>query len=243
MRTAPPSATDTRPRALLIHGAGGGGWEWAIWRAVFEAADWAVDAPDLGAAAAGLESTTLQDWRDQLQPAAARADALVGASVGGLLALLCGDPATPRVLVNPLPPSPWQHLLPARDWPDRVPWGQRASLAGTRRALPDADEATCIDAARRWRDAPGRVLREAAAGVAVAVPRGPVLVMASLRDTDVPPEAGIALAQAWGSDLVRLPGSSHVGALLGRRAAQAATQAVAWLNARDGLRTGSPAAS
>ena len=46
---------------LLVHGAGGGGWEWNLWRGVFEAADIAVVAPDLQLVAAGLAATGFGD--------------------------------------------------------------------------------------------------------------------------------------------------------------------------------------
>jgi pimeloyl-ACP methyl ester carboxylesterase len=36
-----------RPVAVMIHGAGGGGWEWDAWRPVFEHGGWDVIAADL----------------------------------------------------------------------------------------------------------------------------------------------------------------------------------------------------
>jgi pimeloyl-ACP methyl ester carboxylesterase len=112
---------------------------------------------------------------------------------------------------------------------DVVPWGREASLAGTRRALPDADDLAALHAFRRWRDESGLALRQACAGVHCADAAAPVLVMASTDDTDVPPERSAALAGALHASLLHLPGS-HVGPLLGRQAAGAAAQAVEWLN-------------
>ena len=37
----------------MVHGGGGGGWEWTAWRGVFESAGLRVDAPDLQPAEAG----------------------------------------------------------------------------------------------------------------------------------------------------------------------------------------------
>ena len=75
--------------ALMIHGAGGGGWEWDVWRRVFLAAGWRVSTPDLRPAAAGLAATTLDDYEAQVHAwiHAASPDVVVGASLGGLLAL------------------------------------------------------------------------------------------------------------------------------------------------------------
>src|SRR5204862_5537959 len=125
----------------MVHGAGGGGWEFNAWSRVFAAAGWSVRAPDLEPAAHGLAATTFDDYREQVEDAIAslaRPRVVVGASLGGLLALRCADAIDALVLVNPLPPKPWHALLPVSSPASIQAWGARASLAGTRRALPDA---------------------------------------------------------------------------------------------------------
>ena len=81
----------TRSRAvLLVHGAGGGGWEWNVWRGVLEAAGFQVAAPDLVPLRGDVAATRLQDYQAQVRAALAalpRPRVLVGASLGGLLAL------------------------------------------------------------------------------------------------------------------------------------------------------------
>ena len=57
--------------ALLIHGAGAGGWEWNLWREVFAARGIDSRAPDLQPSPAGLEATTLEDYRGQTRAALA----------------------------------------------------------------------------------------------------------------------------------------------------------------------------
>lgn len=218
--------------AVLVHGAGGGGWEWVVWARVLEAAGLEVLAPDLQPGVAGLAATTLDDYAGQVGDwlrAVPRPRLLVGASLGGLLAMMQAGQADALVLVNPLPPEG----LPGegRDAADGcVPWGRRASLAGTRQALPDAAPATLAWAWRRWRDESAQVLAQARAGRAVARPACPVLVIASEGDDEVSAAASAALAARWGADLLRVPGS-HVGPLLGRQAAGIAAQAVDWMNA------------
>ncbi len=224
------------PAVLFLHGAGGGGWEWNVWRRVFEAEDFAVSAPDLMPLASGLSQTRLADYSRQVRDAALALPTprvLVGASLGGLLALLNADLADALLLVNPLPPLPWTSRLPASaPYPDVIPWRQAATLAGTRRSLFDADEASSLFAFRHWRDESGAVMNEACAGVATVLPECPVLVMVSGRDDNVPAALSLALAQDLRADVIRLPHASHVGPLLGRQAAAAALQAVAWLNGR-----------
>ena len=222
-----------RPAAVVcVHGAGGGGWEWRVWARVFAAAGHPLVAPDLRPAAAGLAATTLADYASQVRgwvAAARRAHAriaLVGASLGGLLAAAVAGPDDALVLVNPLPPTGLSGAPP----PDPVrPWGRRASLGGTRGALPDADAFTTLDVWRRWRDESGRVLAAAHAGWPVPAPTGRCLVIASTEDEEVPAAMSSGLAAAWRTQLLRVSGS-HVGPLLGAGAAAAAAAALAWLN-------------
>lgn len=225
--------------AVFVHGAGGGGWEWAAWARVFAAHGHALLAPDLRPGPEGLAATSLDDYASQVREwlatargaAPGRGVVLVGASLGGLLALMNRAQADALVLVNPMPPDGSPGPGGAADI---VPWGREASLAGTRRALPDADDLAALSAFRRWRDESGLVMRQARAGVDCADAPSPALVMASADDADVPAERSAALALSLGASLLRLPGS-HVGPLLGRQAAAAAGQAVEWLN---GLRLG-----
>ncbi len=221
--------------ALLIHGAGSGGWEWNQWCGVLAAHGLQVDAPDLQPVPAGLQTTTFDDYAAQMRAALQalpRPRAVIGASLGGLLAVTVADAADALILINPLPPAPFHGELPARPWPDRVPWHRDARLASTRRVMPDADEAAALYAFRHWRDESGAVLRAAHAGVAVAKPGCSVLCIVSERDEDVPAATSLALAAAWETDLIQVRSASHVAPLLGRNASGIARQAAAWLSAR-----------
>lgn len=220
--------------ALLVHGAGGGAWEWNLWRGVLEAHAIAVHALELQPVTAGLAATTLRDYRlqvgDALQ-ALPHPRVLIGASLGGLLAAMCADQADALVLVNPLPAAPWHRQLPRRDWGDAVvPWQRNARLASTREALRDAEDAAAIFAFRHWRDESGSVLREAHAGVEVGKPACPALLITSAQDEDVPPVIIRAMTRQWQAGLLETLAPSHVGPLLGREAQEVARQAVAWLN-------------
>lgn len=200
------------------------------------AAGWQARAPDLAPVAAGLAATRLADYQDQVAAHLARLPrprALVGASLGGLLALRCAAAADALVLVNPLPPRPWNAHLPARARTAATEtWGARASLHGTRRAVPDAGAGDAWFAFRRWRDESGAVLDDARAGIECEVPACPVLVVASSLDVDVPVETASAIAAWCGGETKVVVGASHVGPLLGRNAAPIAAGVLTWLNVK-----------
>ena len=221
--------------ALLVHGAGGGGWEWAIWRGVLQAAGLVVAAPDLEPVPAGIAATRMQDYVGQMLEAQSRLPrpcAVVGASLGGLIAMLMASYADALVLVNPLPPDPWHRGLPSREWPGVVPWRRDARLASTRRASCDADDASALCAFRGWRDESGTVMNEACGGIIIEPPAIPVLCIASGDDVDVPSAVTRDLARAWNARLIEWPDTDHVGPLLGRHAAAVAAEVRGWLSAR-----------
>lgn len=217
--------------AVLVHGAGGGAWEWNLWRGTFAARGIRVAAPDLEPSPEGLANTGLADYVAQVRTtveALPRPRALVGASLGGLLALQAADLAEALVLVNPLPPLPWSAALPRRGDEAVVPWWRSARLAGTRRALPDSDDATALFAYRHWRDESGRVLQEAAQSGA-GRPACRVLCIASADDEDVPAPVTRSLAGEWQAAIWSVPGA-HVSPLLGRQAPALATRVAEWLS-------------
>lgn len=219
--------------AIFIHGAGGGGWEWAIWQRVFIARGWRVSAPDLLPIDGGIAATRFEDYAAQVQDwcqTVVGPTVLIGASFGGLLALdvsarLCADAL---VLINPLPPAGVGPPIARIQYADIVPWCRERSLASTRRAMPDADDAACLFALYRWRDESGAVLRAAAAGIHVEITASPVLVLASERDADVQPATSRQLAERIGAELRIVRGASHVGPLLGRAANTLADTVAVW---------------
>ncbi|MCB0065489.1 MAG: alpha/beta hydrolase, partial [Caldilineaceae bacterium] len=217
--------------AILIHGAGGGGWEYAKWQPIFAAAGYHVVAEDLVPATNGLDHTTFADYVTQVQQWLPDEGplVLVGASMGGILALTIAELARPAalVLVNSVPPAGVGPSRTAKRYPPIVRWAN-GPLEETRASLFDSDEATIQWAWPRWRDESGAVLQEIAAGLPVALPPCPTLVVLGERDTDITYQSGLALAGWAGADVHLYHGMSHVGPLLSRRAAEVARAVVAW---------------
>lgn len=218
----------SKPVAVLIHGAGGGGWEYDKWRPALERAGWQVVARDLMPAHGGLAATRLEDYVHQVESWCPkdRPFVLVGASMGGAIALEAARevPARAVVLVNSVPPG---GLDKKKYLPSVVKWAG-GPLKDTRDSMPDSDEPTILWAWKRWRDESGQVMLDLQQGTRSPKPLVPTLVVVSREDTDVPPERGRNLAREWNADLIELSRTSHVGPLLGRRAGEVARMVSDW---------------
>ncbi len=237
MRTSTGNEAFSASRIVFVHGAGGGGWEWDIWTRVFAARGLQSVAPDLVPSESGLAATTFDDylrqvlaWCQSSQAHAPERTVLIGASLGGLLALSVAAQidAAALLLINPMPPDGIGDRQ-ASAYPPIIPWGSKRSIGGTRRAMPDADGASRLIAWRRWRDESGLALTEASRGVELEMPTCPILVMASDGDDQIPAATSRILAARCAADFINLPNSSHVGPLLGTRAARVAGLAADWL--------------
>ncbi|MDX1932156.1 MAG: alpha/beta hydrolase [Capsulimonadales bacterium] len=221
--------------AVLIHGAGGGGWEFDLWLPVFEKAGVRPVVFDLVPAKGGPESTTFDDYVEQVRAQVPRTGrfALIGASLGGILSLKVAEQARPAalVLVNSVPPAGVGPPNPSPPYPEIVRWAN-GPLEETRLAMPDSDEATIQKAWKRWRDESGTVLNAITKKIPVRKPACPTLVVIGAEDTDIRPTTSVALADWAKADVLRYAGMSHVGPLLGRRAPEVAGTIVQWLKSR-----------
>ena len=221
---------------VCIHGAGGGGWEYALWQPPFTAAGYNVIANDLQPAPAGLAATTVDDYGQQVQRWLPSQEPviLIGASMGGILALKVAEVVQPRalVLVNSVPPAGVGVPRATKQRPAIVRWAN-GPLAETRAALFDSDEATIQWAWPQWRDESGRVLNQIASGIPVPPPTCPTLVVLSEQDTDISYQTGLALATWAKADVMLYHGMSHVGPLLSHRAQEVAQTILTWLQWRQ----------
>lgn len=219
--------------AVMVHGAGGGGWEYHLWKPVFEKAGWKVVAPDLEPSAEGLAETRFADYLAQVKSWCKREGGrlvIIGASMGGILALRAAETEAPDaiVLVNSTLPREVRRGTIGEMAPEIIRWanGPREETAA---AMPDSSAAEIDFAWKRWRDESGAVVNEIRGGISAMKPKCPTLVVLGQRDTDIPYADGLRLAEWAGADAHLYAGMSHVGPLMSTRAAEVAESIVSWL--------------
>jgi len=218
-------------QVLFIHGAGGGAWEFDSWQEEFERYGWRTLARNLSANG-DLSGVSFLDYLSQVEEwvkSLQEPPVIIGASLGGLLALKAAEsiPLRALVLVNPIPPAGFV-ASPRLAWPDVVAWSQ-SPLADTEKSMFDCTPESAARAHSQWRDESGRVLAEAHAGIDCRVPSAPTLVLISQLDADVPPGDIAAMAASYGSDVHFCKGMSHLGPLLGPHATEVCRVVIDWL--------------
>ena len=82
-------------RVLLVHGAGGGAWEYCLWMPVLRAAGWSPEAVELQPRAVetgGLAATRFEDYLEQVVQAGRQHESDVLEDAGGFprIALFIG---------------------------------------------------------------------------------------------------------------------------------------------------------
>jgi len=218
----------------MIHGAGGGGWEWEKWKPVFEKAGFDVVCPDLKPAKGGLAATKIEDYERQVISwcPKKRRVILIGASMGGALAMRVANRVHPTqmILVNAAPAQ----RRASKPHPAVIKWAG-GPLKDTRDSMPDSDEDTIMRAWPRWRDESGKVMDSLSAGYKIVDPKCPILMMLSKKDEEIPYSnskvflATLLMQCSYSPILMDYDEMSHVGPLLGKRAEEVADDAAVWL--------------
>nr|WP_225444536.1 alpha/beta fold hydrolase [Pseudomarimonas arenosa] len=225
---------------MFVHGAGAGGWEWAIWAEVFGAHGYACRAPDLHPRPMGLASTGFGDYLDQLDDwilGCSGPQVVVAASLGALLTLcwlqraeaIAVQRISRLVLLNPHPALPEAERMPPPRFSENgvIPWGQRSRLQVN--GAVGADEVSALRAFRGWRDESACVLAEARQQRLDVPIQVPCLWLASQDDEDVPVSLTESLAKRLGGESMRLQ-ADHISPLIGRGAARTAGLVLSWLS-------------
>ena len=178
-----------------------------------------------------LAKTTVEDYVEQVcKWAGPNPDVLIGASMGGVLALKAAESIHPKRLVLVCTAIPGGFLGPRNYRPDPpiVRW-KGGPYKDTLNAMPDSDEETRQFAFTRWRDESGSVITRIRKGVYCRFPACPVLCVIPENDNTVKPEDQQKVAQGYKAKMLCFPGMSHVGPLLSRRAPAVADEVLAWL--------------
>lgn len=226
-----------RDTVIMIHGAGGGGWEYDKWKPVFAKVGWKVIAKDLLPAKGGLEQTKFQDYLDQTKtwvPKSHRRLVIIGASMGGILTLKLTESLKPDgiILINSVPPAGISKRGAPAPYPPVVHWAN-GPIQDTRDSLPDGDEATIQWAHPKWRDESGTVLNQIRQGIPAKPPTIPSLVIIGGDDKDVKPEDSKSLAKWASAKTILFPKMSHIGPLMGLKAKTVAGFALKWCQALE----------
>lgn len=199
---------------------------------MFEKAGYRVVARDL-MPTGSLAKTRFEDYLRQVQfwrPTSGKV-ILVGASMGGILALKAAEQETPTaiVLVNGAPPKGIGKRSSPQAIPDVVRWAN-GPLRDTEVSMPDSDRATILWAWKLWRDESGSVLREIRNGIPVKKTDAPTLVVIGENDDTITPAISRLVANWARADIHSYKGMSHVGPLMSRKARTVAERIVKWLD-------------
>jgi pimeloyl-ACP methyl ester carboxylesterase len=242
----PDRAAGGRPTVVLVHGAANSAGVWRFWRERLEAHGFPTRAPDLrGHGTAPCEDLGRVSMADYVADVVAACEGLpgppvvVGWSMGGLVALMYAAvaPALGVLALGPSPPGPLLEA-PAPEAPSPGVYGPEAygitsMTAAAQPTMPDLDaEEVGIALASLGRES-AFARQERRRGVWFP-PRGQtrsVLVVAGERDESFPPRVCRHVARFLGAGYVELPGASHWGLVLNRRALDAAWPTIlTWLD-------------
>ncbi len=235
-----------RPTVVLVHGAANSSGVWRYWRERLEAAGYPTRAPDLRghgrAPCADLGRVSMGDYVADVTAAVAGLAVppiLVGWSMGGLVALMYGAVATTLgvLTLGPSTPGPlledpaWDPPAPGVFGPEAYGIVDPASLEQP--TMPDLEPEEVRVALGSLGPESAYARQERRCGVWFH-PRGfhgAVAVAAGERDELLPPRHCRRVARFLNADYLELPGASHWGLVLNRRALGAAwPEIAAWLD-------------
>ncbi len=226
-------------RAIFVHGAGGGGWQWQIWARVLATHGLTPvlltlkQRKDVG-------STRLADYRDQLQALIVGAYSncvVIGASMGGALALDVpgGDQLAARIAINP----PLDTNILSQKYSQKSgikPWSKGLTRSTWQSLQSDFFSRQYAHA--RWRDESNAVLYDLAHWQLDSRPDQPSLILHGANDSGCPMNAVQDLQMRFFCDALLVPEAGHLEPVLGAQALVCARRVAGWIDARISARVG-----
>lgn len=208
------------PPILLIHGAGGGSWEWSVWLPELKLFNSNTYAVELQSHKKGLRHTELDHYLDQVinfcRENHLEKPVIIGSHMGAVLAIKCQAyvPASALILIDPLIPSGFLNRKGDAHFPEIVSFPTRSREGET--SVPARMES-------------GRVYQQLHQLSQFPKPTGPCLIVLAENDEDTPAEAGNELAEWLGADVASYAGMDHIDLLMGMKARDIARDTLNWL--------------
>lgn len=232
--------------AICIHGAGGGAWEYDLWKdSMTESSIRLIAVHLIPKDGDDYETTHFEDYVQQIIEMSMQFDRkksklfLVGASMGGTLIAKAAETIKPSGMIFVCTTIP--KLIPGalhpvggdnESYPPRVCWARKPGQE-TVDAIPDATLDIAAWAAANWRDESGCVLNSIAAGVDCDIDllkTIKICVVVPMEDDSISPDKQLQFAhEVSARDVFQYPGMSHAGPLLSNSARQVALDVANWI--------------
>ena len=235
-----PDTRSSNPPVVLVHGAANSAIVWRYWQEELARRCWASYALDLRghgrSAAIGLSTTTMEDYASDIQRVTAMLDrppVVLGWSMGGLIAMLyasCGEAAACVAMAPSVPSRGIDTSVRLREG-EYGAAAYRITRSGPedQPTMPDLDVAerklaldSLCNESRFARD-------QRKAGIVIESIPCPLLLVTGTEDTDW---SETRYRVSWlNPDRYSVPGVSHWGLVLNRRALPSTVEAVTdWLS-------------
>jgi pimeloyl-ACP methyl ester carboxylesterase len=226
VHTLLPDARSDRPPIVLVHGAANSALVWTFWQRALADRGYVSHAVDLrghGASApADLSLATMRDYADDVRAAIetlSAPPALLGWSMGGLVAMICAAGGGVSACVTLAPSTPAAavdaaRIIEAGEF-DASYYGITSDDPDDQPAMPDLDREERLVALASLGKESRYARGERAAGIIVPPLACPLLVVCSEADRQWPPSryADFALP----AERMTLTDASHWGLVLSRR--------------------------
>jgi pimeloyl-ACP methyl ester carboxylesterase len=239
VRAALPDHPGAYPPVVLVHGAANSAGVWTHWQAMLADAGWPSYAIDLrghgNSTAQDLSNASMKDYADDVILLGRQLDArpaIIGWSMGGLVAMMAAARGLAFACVGLAPSTPTRTRNPAKDIRpgeyDARYYGITSPDPANQPAMPDLDfDERAVALATLCKES-AYARGDRAAGVVIESMPCPLLIVTGTADRQWPRERYTGLPLAV--EHLEAEGATHWGLVLSRRALTTCVPKVtAWL--------------